>query len=356
MEISQAAIEAIQNYKMPAEFGFGKVISPVMVCCDYKNGTWGPLQLLPYAPLTLKPVAKVFHYGQEIFEGLKAYAVDGKGPLLFRPEQNARRFNLSAARMAMPLIPEEMFLAAVESITSYSHKFIPTQTGESLYIRPFMIATEESLGIKPSEEFKFLVVASPSGSYFNAGTLKVLIEREATRAAPGGTGAAKTGGNYAASLISAQKVQKLGYSQTLWLDAREHRKIEEMSGMNFFAVINGVLTTPALTDSILEGITRKSILQLAVAEGYKISEESMDIGKLTEQILSGECTEAFACGTAAIITPIASLHEADGTSYSFKDSSGKLGTVLKGRLLDIQEGRSPGPDGWMRTIHPAEID
>lgn len=350
LKISPDAIEAIKNFQMPTDFGFGKVMSPVMAVADFKNGEWGPLELLPYGPLSMMPVSKVLHYGQEIFEGLKAYKVNDKGPFLFRPDQNARRFNLSATRMAMPTYPEELFIEAVTAVTAYSANFIPRRSGESLYIRPFMFATEESLGIRPSESFKFLVVASPSGSYFSNGQLKVLIERESARACPGGTGAAKTGGNYAASLISAKKVAEKGLMQTLWLDSKEKKYVEEMSGMNIFFVIDQKLITPKLTDTILDGITRKSIIQIAKELKIDVCEDALEINHVIEAIKNGRCSEAFACGTAAIITPISSFHEDNGEIHELKNHEFEVSQKLRQTMLDIQEGRRVGPDGWVREV------
>ena len=262
IKIDPAISLAIKNFNLPENLGFGHVMAPVMASCSYENGKWGPLEVIPYGPISMYPNAKVLHYAQEIFEGMKAYRVGGKGPYIFRPEQNHLRFNLSAERMAMPHIPLELFMKACLEVTAYSADFVPRRSGESLYLRPFMFATEEALGIKPSEKFRFMVIASPSGSYFSSGGLSVLIERHGARAFPGGTGFAKAGGNYAASLLAAIKTKQLGFVQTLWLDGRDKKYIEEMSGMNFFAVINGELHTPEINDSILEGITRKSIIIL----------------------------------------------------------------------------------------------
>lgn len=256
----------------------------------------------------------------------------------------------------MPDISETIFLEAVETITALCSSYIPQNSGESLYLRPFMFATEESLGIKPSSQFKFMVLASPSGSYFSSTSLKVLIERDTARACPGGTGAAKTGGNYAASLISAKKVAELGFNQTLWLDSNEKKYIEEMSGMNFFAVIDGKLVTPRLTDTILDGITRKSLIQLAKTEGHEVEERPLEIQELTRAIKEGRCTEAFSCGTAAIITPIASLHEENGESFEFSQKSGPVSQGLRQALLDIQEGRKEGPQGWVVKVELPKIE
>jgi len=284
VKIHPDTITALKNFSLPEKIGFGNTISPIMMNCEYKDGKWGELEMMPYGPLTLSPTCKVFHYAQEIFEGLKAYRVNKKGPFLFRHVENFKRFNHSAMRMAIPELPQEIFMNAVETITAFSADFIPSESGSSLYVRPFIIATEENLGIKPSATFRFMVIASPSASYFASGTLKVLIEREGARAFPGGTGAAKTGGNYAASLFSSVKAGNLGYMNTLWLDAENKKFIEEMSGMNFFAVVNGVLITPKLTDTILAGITRNSIITLAKRLNIPLKEETINIDSLIESI------------------------------------------------------------------------
>lgn len=356
IQVGTKALEAIEKFELPKEIGFGKVMAPVMAVCDYKDGKWGELRIESYAPLQISPVSKVLHYGQEIFEGLKAYKAGGKGPFLFRPDQNAKRFNTSAHRMAMPDISEHVFLEAVQTVTALCSSFIPENSGESLYLRPFMFATEESLGIKPSSQFKFMVLASPSGSYFSSSSLKVLIERQTARACPGGTGAAKTGGNYAAGLISAKKVAALGLMQTLWLDSNEKKYIEEMSGMNFFAVIDNKLVTPELSDTILDGITRKSLIQLAREEGFEVEEYPLEIQSLISAIKDGRCTEAFSCGTAAIITPIASLHEESGEVFEFSEKSGPVSQKLRQALLDIQEGRRKGPEGWIVEVELPKIE
>ncbi len=350
LNVDPKALEALNNFKLPEDIGFGRTMVPIMAVCDFENGKWGELQLLPYGPLELDPTAKVLHYGQEIFEGMKAYHYEGHGPYLFRADQNAKRFNESAKRMAMAEVPEEIYLEAVRAIVGYSNDFIPVQSGESLYIRPFMISTEEHLGIKPSEKFKFLVIASPSGAYFSTGFLKVLIEREFIRACPGGMGAAKTGGNYAGSLISAQKAKSLGFQQTLWLDALEKTYIEEMSGMNFFSVINGKLHTPEIQDTILDGITRNSLIQLAKDLGYEVVEEKMNINDLLTAIENGSCSECFACGTAAIITPIGMLGDAEGNEWNIKNPEGPIAKELRETLLSLQEGRIEDQHGWRETV------
>ncbi len=352
IKIDPACGPAIKNFTLPENLGFGLVMAPVMASCTYENGKWSELELLPYGPISMYPNAKVLHYAQEIFEGMKAYRVGGKGPFIFRPDQNHLRFNKSAERMAMPHIPADLFMKACIEVIAYTSEFVPRRSGESLYLRPFMFATEEALGIKPSEKFRFMVIASPSGSYFSAGGLSVLIERFGARAFPGGTGFAKAGGNYAASLLAAIKTKNMGFVQTLWLDGRDKKYIEEMSGMNFFAVINGELHTPILNDSILDGITRKSIIQLAQDEGIKVVERKMDIDELVNQIKEGHCTEAFACGTAAIIAPIDYLAEEDGERYPLLHHEGKMALLLREKLLAIQEGRVKDQYNWITVVEP----
>lgn len=351
LTVTAQAREAIENFDTPDELAFGRTLVPIMVEMDYKGGSWSAPQVVPYRLLEIDPCAKVLHYGQEIFEGLKAYRTEDGRVNLFRPDKNANRFNYSARRMAMPELPVEDFISSVEAISSLCKKHIPSELGTSLYIRPFMFATQVALGIGPSDEYKFLVVASPSGSYFKGGSVKVLIEREACRAAPGGTGTAKCGGNYASGLMSALEMQKLGYHQSLWLDAENRSYIEELSGMNFFAVIDGELFTPRLNDTILKGVTRDSIIKLA-SDHFNIKTHCvpMKIHELIEKIKSGACTEAFACGTAAIITPIELLGEKNGATYQFKEPSGPISMKLRDHLLKIQAGLEKGPQGWVREV------
>ena len=346
---------AIANFQLPENLGFGNVMVPIMASAVYENGKWGALELMPYGPIKMYPTAKVLHYAQEIFEGMKAYRVGGLGPYIFRPEENHLRFNRSAERMAMPHVPYNIFMQAVLDVTAYSANFVPRRTGESLYLRPFMFASEESLGIKPAEKFTFMVIASPSGSYFSGAGLSVYIERENARAFPGGTGFAKTGGNYAAGLAAAIKTKNLGFVQTLWLDAVEKKYIEEMSGMNVFVVINNELQTSVLGDTVLDGITRKSIMTLAADLGYKVVEKKIAIDELLADIKSGKCTEAFACGTAAIITPINYFGEENGDRYPLHYPDGKISTELRERLLAIQEGRAADQYKWVTLVEPKNL-
>jgi branched-chain amino acid aminotransferase len=350
INIDPKITEAISNFKLPEQLGFGQVMGPIMATCQYKNGKWEDLNIVPYAAISLAPSAKVFHYAQEIFEGMKAYKTSKGGPFLFRPEENFLRFNKSAERMAMPHIPKEIFMESIFKIASLSEKIIPRRSGESLYLRPFMIATDETLGVRPSESYLYLVITSPSGSYFSTSSLSVLVDQSSARAFPQGIGFAKTGGNYAASLLSSIKAKNLGITQTLWLDAVHRKYIEELSGMNFFAVINDELHTPILSDTILEGITRKSIIELANFLKISVIERRIDINDLIPQITNGECSEAFACGTAAIITPINYLAFENGERIPLKNPEGKLSMKIREALLAIQEGNSEDIFNWVRKI------
>lgn len=355
-KIHPKSFEAAKDFHLPNEIIFGKLMIPFMFTCEYKDKAWGELELIPYGPLTLDPSAKVLHYSQEIFEGMKAYKVGQENPRLFRPDMNWKRFNKSAARMAMPEVPEEIFMTAVKDLASFSHKWIPRRSGESLYIRPFMIATEPNVGLKSSETFQFMVFASPVANYFAKPAVSVLIERQRVRAVEGGVGNAKTGGNYAASLLTEIERGKMGFDQTLWLDALEHKYCEELSGMNIFALINNVLVTPPLGGTILPGITRESVITMAKEKGVEVKEMPLKIDDLLSAIKDGSCSEMFACGTAVIITPIESLGERDGTRYPLKFPNGKLALELKKELLDIQEGRKEGPQGWSLEVPARDIE
>lgn len=330
--------------------GFGQLMGPLMAICEFKNGKWGDLVVKEYGPLSLSPSAKVLHYAQEIFEGMKAYKNNHRAPVLFRPLENFKRFNRSAKRMAMPEIPENIFMDSIRHVVSLSENIIPTKKGESLYLRPFMIATDETLGVKPSDTYLYVLITSPSAGYFSGGDLGVLIEREHARAFKGGIGFAKTGGNYAASLESYHKMKEHSLSQTLWLDAAQHCFIEELSGMNFFAIIGNELHTPELNDSILQGITRESLMILAQSLQLKVIERKIEINLLIEDIKNGHCTEAFACGTAAIISPIAFLCESSGEKYFLKHPNGFKSLELKDALLNIQQQTAPDLYQWVYEI------
>ena len=350
VEIHPEAVERVKKFTITDNnLGFGKYVAPIMIEALFDKGEWQRFDLLPYGPIQLDPCTKVLHYGQEIFEGMKAFRQPDEKIKLFRPELNARRFNQSARRMSMPEIPEDQFLLACETICSYCKNIMPKRLGESLYLRPFMIATEVGLGIKPSKQFLFVIVASPSGAYFSGDSVKVYIERDDIRAAHGGIGFAKTGGNYAASLLAYTKTIQSGCDQTMWLDS-SHKFIEEMSGMNFMCIINGELHTPSLTDTILDGITRRSILELAKHQNIKVVEDKIAIDELLSLMERGHCTEAFVCGTASVICPISSFLDKDGRTHFLKYGNGKISMELREKLISIQSGRDEGPEYWMHLV------
>ena len=352
LKVAPEALEALRNFTLPAKQTFGKTNLPILVVADCHAGQWGTLEMVPYGPFEIDPACKVLHYAQEVFEGLKAYRSETLGVSLFRPDYIGSRMNRSAARMGMPEIPEAYFMEAVHAISAYGAPFIPTGSGESLYLRPFMFATEVGLGIAPPEDFRFVVMASPSASYFSEGSIAVLIEREYCRAAPGGMGAAKTGGNYAGGVRATLKAQELGFQQSVWLDAVHRRYVEELSGMNFFAVVDGTALTPELTDTILSGNTRDSLLKLARSLEIPVKETRLDIEELKSEIESGKCTEAFCCGTASIVVPVGVLGDEDGWKREFRNVPGPVASKLKSKLLGIQLRTEPDEFGWVVPVDP----
>lgn len=346
--ISPDVMSALENFSLPENLGFGDVKVPVMYRADFRDGAWQPGELIRYGNIELDPAAKVLHYAQEVFEGLKAYRVGEGKANFFRPLENLKRMNRSSERMCMIDVPEEVFMDGIGLITAYSERFIPSRSGESLYLRPFLIGTKSNLGMGMSDTFSFIVISSPSAIY-HAGHMKIQIEREACRAARGGTGAAKTGGNYAAALQSARNVQSRGYDQSLWLDPVNMENIEELSGMNVFILMNGALHTPVLNGSFLAGITRDSIIQLARQKGIEVIERDIPVQEVLDGIRSGEVSEVFACGTAAIVSPASVIADADGTGHKLTNID-QLAAELRQDLLAIQERRAEDPFGWTPEV------
>lgn len=341
-----------------ADPGFGRVFTDHMVTIRYKEGQgWHDARLHARGPLTLDPATAVLHYAQEIFEGMKAYALDdanGKagGLALFRPEQNARRFNASARRMAMPELPEELFLDSVAELAVKERDWIPASDGGALYIRPFMIASEVFLGVKPASEYLYMVLASSAGNYWKGAVqaISLFVSEDYTRAAPGGTGAAKCGGNYATSLVAQAEAIRRGCDQVVFLDAVERKWVDELGGMNIFFVRDGkTLITPPL-GTILPGITRDSIIQIARDEGLEAFELPYSIDDWRSEAQSGRLTEAFACGTAAVVTPIGRVVTGTDEFEIGGGGPGQLAQRLKDRLTAIQRGRAPDPHGWVKRI------
>jgi branched-chain amino acid aminotransferase len=330
--------------------GFGTKFTDHMVSIDWTEGQgWHDATIGPRQSISLDPACAVLHYAQEIFEGLKAYKHADGSVALFRPGANAARFNESARRLAMPELPEDLFIEAVKQIVRADGNWIPAGEGASLYLRPFMFASEAFLGVRPAKQYKFLVIASPAGNYFKSGAPAVSIWVSTyTRAAPGGTGAAKCGGNYAASLVPQAEAIERGHDQVVFLDAAEHKWIEELGGMNlYFAFDDGTLVTPPLTGTILPGITRDSLLQLAREEGLTVKEERYSIDQWREDAASGRLVEAFACGTAAVVTPVGKVASHEGEFTIGGGGPGQLTQKLKNRLVSIQRGEAPDPHGWI---------
>ena len=332
---------------------FGRMFTDRMFMVEWKAGQgWVDARIEPYAPFVLDPACLVLHYAQEIFEGLKAYKWQDGTIAMFRPEMNARRFNLSADRICMPTVPEELFLAGIEQLVKLESDWIPASAGTSLYIRPTMIAVEPVLGVKPSDHYYFYVILSPVGAYYAAGfnPVKIMVEDTFVRAVPGGTGEAKTGGNYASSLKAGLEAKKKGYDQVLWLDGVHRRYVEEVGAMNmFFAYADRVVTAP-LNGSILNGVTRDSVLKLADTLGFKVEERQIDINDLMADIKSGKVKEAFGSGTAAVITPVGAL-AFKGEEVPVGDGGvGQLTQKLYDTLTGIQYGRLPDTFGWLKKI------
>lgn len=342
---------AIEKFHLPPRLGFGAVTAPVMFNAGWGEGRWGKGQLLPYGPIAIWPGSRALQYAELVFEGLKAYKVAQRRPNLFRPEDNCRRMARSATRLSMPVVPEELFLQGIEAVTDACSPFIPDQSGRSLYLRPFLFGTENSYLLKNSSEFRFMVIANPVESYA-AGALKVAIERHDVRAAVGGIGEAKAAANYAASLRASTAAVQRGCTIALWLDGVEHRYLQELSGMNLFIVVDGELHTPELDGTILPGITRDSLLTLAPSLGYVVRERRISIEEVIEGIGNGRCTELFACGTAAIVSPIDVLSESDGRNYK-PPNVDVVARHLRETLLGIQERRDPDPFGWTRQVAQA---
>ncbi|PHV32665.1 branched chain amino acid aminotransferase [Janthinobacterium sp. BJB312] len=335
---------------------FGRIFTDHMVVIPYRGGKWQQGELKAYGPLSLDPSASSLHYGQAIFEGYKAFAQPDGSIKTFRPEQNAERFNRSAARLAMPAIPVELFLEAGDALIAQDRNWVPKNTGESLYMRPLMIATDPYLGVRPSEEYLFVLFASPAGAYFPKGVkpVTVWISEDFVRAAPGGTGEAKCAGNYAASLMAQSQAQEKGCDQVVWLDAVHREFIEEMGGMNLFFVYKDgekiTVVTPELTGTLLPGITRRSLLEMAKDLGYATEERKLSVQQWRDDIASGRMTEVFACGTAAVITPVG-VAKANGFEMTINNNeNGAVTLALREALLGLQHGTAADTHGWMHKV------
>ncbi len=333
--------------------GFGKIFSDHMFMADYsRDEGWHDARIVPFGNLTLHPAATVFHYGAEIFEGLKAYRrADGKVQL-FRPLENVKRMNNSAERLRLPQMPEQDMLQAITELVRLDQAWVPSEEGESLYIRPFLFGNDESLGVHSINHATFVIITSPSGSYYPEGInpVKIMIEHDDVRAVRGGTGFAKCGGNYAAANRAGENAEKKGYTQVLWLDGVERKYIEEVGAMNVMFKINNEIITPALTGSILPGITRKSCIEVLKNAGFKVSERLLSVDELIEAMENGTLEEAWGCGTAAVVSPIGQLYY-DGKTYTINNNEiGDVTHALYEKLTGIQWGKIEDPYGWTMEI------
>ncbi|KQL36814.1 branched-chain amino acid aminotransferase [Psychrobacillus sp. FJAT-21963] len=341
--------------KLPADqLLFGRTFTDHMFIADYTEGVgWHDHRIIPYQPLTLDPSATILHYGQTVFEGMKAYLSKDGIIRLFRPEENMKRMNHSCERLSMPKINEVDAIEALKQLIEIDKEWIPNEPGTSLYIRPFMIATEPHLGVSAALTYSFIIIMSPVGSYYKEGIhpVKILVESEYVRAVAGGTGTAKTAGNYASSLKAQEVADREGYSQVLWLDGIERKYIEEVGSMNVFFKINGEVVTPALNGSILDGITRKSIIQLLKHWGVPVTERRVSMEEIREAYLNGKLDEAFGTGTAAVISPIGELRWKGELFYVNNGETGELSKKLYDSLTAIQKGSMEDPFGWVVELN-----
>ncbi len=324
---------------------FGRNISDHMFIAEYRDGQWQNARIMPYGDLSLSPVTAALHYGQAIFEGMKAYKNDAGEVLLFRPTDNWKRFNHSAARMCMAEVPEELFMGGLTELLRLDADWVPSKPGQSLYLRPYMFATDAYLGVRPSETYYFIIFTSPVGSYY-ANPPKVKVETQYIRAAEGGVGGAKCAGNYAASLYPTKLAQQQGYDQLIWTDAKEHTFVEESGTMNVMFVIDGKLVTPAVSDTILDGITRKSIVEIARHWGMVVEERKVDIKEVIQALTENRLEAAFGAGTAVVISPFAVIGY-EGVDYQLPEVDENSFVTRASRFLtDIRTGKEEDVFGW----------
>lgn len=327
---------------------FGHVFSDHMLECNFKNGRWETPKVIPYQPITLEPSAKIFHYGQSVFEGMKAYKDTDENVWLFRPLENFKRLNISSKRLAIPELPENYFMDGLKALLEVDKDWIPNKDGSSLYIRPFVFASGQGFHASPADEYKFIICTAPSGAYF-AGEVRVLIEEKYSRSANGGVGFAKAGGNYAGQFYPTQLAIEKGYQQVIWTDDNTHEYIEEAGAMNIFVRINDTLITGPTSDRILDGITRKSIIELAKAEGINVEVRKITVSEVVEAAKNGSLKEMFGAGTAAVISPIAGFGFKDA-DYELPKLNDTYASYLKKRITDIQTNKAEDPFGWRYEV------
>ena len=360
MRPSARRVPAPERERLLANPGFGRLFSEHMALINWdRNQGWHDAEILPYGPIQLDPGTSVLHYAQAVFEGLKAFRQADGGIAVFRPKANAARFRRSARRLALPELPESTFVEAIDLLLGLDGDWVPSAADHSLYLRPFMYASEVTLLVHPADKVRFVLIASPSGSYFPSGVkpVTVWLSEEFSRAAPGGTGEAKCGGNYAGSLLAQAQAAEQGCDQVVWLDSIEHESDEEMGGMNQFFVFGREsrprLLTPALTGTLLPGVTRDTLLTIGRDLGYAVEEGRITASEWQSSCANGSLTEVFACGTAAVITPVGAVKSARGSWTVADGRPGKITMGLRQALVDVQRGAAPDPHGWMHRVAPA---
>jgi branched-chain amino acid aminotransferase len=328
---------------------FGRYFTDHMLEADYENGEWKNIEIKPYQPLLLSPSLAALHYGQAIFEGIKAYKDANGNAFIFRPQDNFKRFNISAERMEMPAVPEEIFIEGMRKLIELDKNWIPSKKDHSLYIRPFMFSSDELIGVRPSETYKFMIILSPTGPYYSA-PMRIYVEEKYVRATPGGIGFAKAAGNYGAAMHATAEAKKKGYDQVLWMDALEHKYVQECGTMNVFFIIGNTAITPDLEEgTILNGVTRQSAITLLKEMGFKVEERSLGINDIIDAYKAGLLFEAFGTGTAATISMIKELRYKDFV-MQFDTDNWKTAPALKQWLTDIREGRREDKYAWMQKI------
>lgn len=334
--------------------GFGGVYADHMFVMDYREGAWRDPRIVPYGPLSLAPGAASLHYGQSVFEGLKAYRGQDGRIRLFRPAMNARRLHDSCQRLCIPPVDQQLFVEAIRRLVRLDHAWVPARRGQSLYIRPLLLGTEEHLEVRPSQHYRFIIMSAPARAYFThgAGGIGLQVQERFTRAAPGGTGFAKTGGNYAASLLPGEQSRAAGYQQALWLDGVEHRYVEEVGQMNIFFKFRDCVVTPELRGTILPGVTRDSLITLLQAAGHQVEQRRISIAEVIEGIGNGELEEAFGAGTAAVVTPVGRIGYRERDYPISGGGCGPLTEAMYQTITAIQYGEAPDEYGWTEVVEP----
>jgi branched-chain amino acid aminotransferase len=347
---TQKVVESRVNEIDPKDIKFGRNYSDHMLIAEFIDGEWQKAEIMPYDNLSMSPATTVLHYGQAIFEGIKAYKNIHGEVCIFRPEENWKRFNKSAVRMGMPEVPEHIFMNGLKELISLDRDWVPSSEGCSLYIRPFMLGVDEFIGVKPAEHFKFIIITSPAGAYY-AEPIKIYVHDEYTRAFPGGIGFTKAAGNYGASMYPTMEVRKLGYDQILWTDAIEHKFVQEIGTMNVFFVLGDTVITPDLSEgTILAGVTRASIIEVLKSKGIKVEERPLSMDEVSERYDKGEFLECFGAGTAAVVAPIKELFYEGKIMNLPLAGENSITTLIKKELSDIRYGRVEDTRNWMYKV------